>query len=493
MPTKIPTHLKDARYQTLRDRVAAAAYIDLGKLLERQRYQTGSQEICKKAGVEGMPMIQVDPQPAIAHNHSEGHRFLVRQNVVLSSKNVPPPAIELTLPEQDGRLSSISTGLVSWCVTGHTITRYTGTNGANLTEGRQKGMDKQDRLGAMEAIRAFKRDEPKDANTITEVICLGHVINKYSFQDLLREFYSGIDHLGLLNIHQLNGMAGLMQGGAPGCLDTGDLVKIQRLLSNRLRDTPAVITPYASADTGSVAHPRCDVDVKDLDRGMNPLAVPWRIKSLDPYLIYQAVYANQAILCVPDDETTWQSVMRRIQEEFAGPSNVMEATTMAYDKATTPAQSRQSFMNSLKEGLGFDLKRDWYSALRGADALIRDEELTTFNELANEDEKKRTIYQARRQRGPKPYPLKVDRVQNRICRHTLNGHNSAGFSVAYSPKGDQIASGNCGYTLRQWDVSSGHGMNVLSVKSSPGGDQLATGSEDEEIRLWGRLLRPAQT
>jgi hypothetical protein len=80
----------------------------------------------------------------------------------------------------------------------------------------KKDVDVQERVRAMAmgVIRAFKRDELKDTRTITEVVWLGHVINKDSFQDLLREFYSGIDHSGLLNFHQLNRVAGLIQGAA---------------------------------------------------------------------------------------------------------------------------------------------------------------------------------------------------------------------------------------------------------------------------------------
>ena len=41
-------------------------------------------------------------------------------------------------------------------------------------------------------------------------------------------------------------------------------------------------------------------------------------------------------------------------------------------------------MESLKEGLSFERKREWYSALRGADALIQDGELATFRRLVCE-------------------------------------------------------------------------------------------------------------
>lgn len=45
---KYPGHPKDVKYQDLRKGMAVA-YIDLGKLLERQGYQGEAQAICKKA------------------------------------------------------------------------------------------------------------------------------------------------------------------------------------------------------------------------------------------------------------------------------------------------------------------------------------------------------------------------------------------------------------------------------------------------------------
>jgi len=133
-------------------------------------------------------------------------------------------------------------------------------------------------------------------------------------------------------------------------------------------------------------------------------------KSSDPFLVYQAAYAYQALLCVPDDETTWQAAMRRtgkviagvsglvsavkgldlvkfiegledIQKGMSGVSKVAGAVKLAYDKVTALVAGGQGFKDSLKEGLSFERKRDWYSALRGADTLIQDGELATFKRL----------------------------------------------------------------------------------------------------------------
>ena len=39
------------------------------------------------------------------------------------------------------------------------------------------------------------------------------------------------------------------------------------------------------------------------------------------------------------------------------------------------------FVDSVKEGLSFERKRDWYSALRGVDAMIRQGELAKFRKF----------------------------------------------------------------------------------------------------------------
>jgi hypothetical protein len=73
--------------------------------------------------------------------------------------------------------------------------------------------------------------------------------------------------------------------------------------------------------------------------------------------------------------------LTNIQQGMDGVSKVMEVVMGAYDDVTSLAKSGQGFVKCLKEGLSFERQRDWYSALRGADALIRDGELTTFKKL----------------------------------------------------------------------------------------------------------------
>jgi hypothetical protein len=157
-----------------------------------------------------------------------------------------------------------------------------------------------------------------------------------------------------------------------------------------------------------------DAEVEGLDRKEihEPLSSHLnRLKdSTDAYLAYQAAYAYQALICVPDDEKLWQGALRRtrdvilgvsglvgaakgldldkfmdgltnIQEGFAGASEVIDVVRDAHGRAVALFESGQEFFNCLKESFSFKRKLAWYSALRGADTLIREGRFGEFRKL----------------------------------------------------------------------------------------------------------------
>jgi len=336
--------------------------------------------------------------------------------------NVPPSTNEMKLPEPDGRL--VDTPQLVCCLS---LLKAVQSPDTELEPSAAKWIqtidkDEQERLKGLSTnmIRAFKTEEIKDAKVVAEVVCLAPILDKHMFRELLKESYSGIDASPLLNFQQLEGIARLIQGADPGYLSSDDLVKILELLGTRLMNTHRQSAENMHQLTLAVSHildAMADTQVTDMDRKKlhEPLSsyLNELRKNSDPFLVYQAAYAYQALLCVPDDETTWQSVMRRtkkvaqgvsglvtavrtfdlirfieglenIQKGVSGASRVVGATVLAYDKVISLVIGGQGLMNSLEEGLSFDRKRDWYSALRGADVLIRDGELVKLKKLVCE-------------------------------------------------------------------------------------------------------------
>jgi hypothetical protein len=337
---------------------------------------------------------------------------------------VTPPTFNFNPPDPDARL--IDTPQLACCLgllqETKEIDEIKSTVARNWMKLVKDEPDEHERLKtlATDVIRVFKRDEFKDTKAVTEVVYLAPVLENDDFRYLLKEFYSGIESSTLLDIHQLEGLAQLIQGADTSYLDADDLVKVLDLFSARLQATHQQSVQHVYQLTLAVSHvldSMADAEVKGLDRETihEPLLsyLEGLKGSSDPYLVYQAAYAYQALLCVPDNESLWQATVRRtgkviqgisglvsavkgldlnefikglgnIQQGIAGASEVVQIVKSAYEGASSLATSGQGFLKCLKEGLSFNRKCAWYPALRGADTMIQEGRFFDFKTLVCE-------------------------------------------------------------------------------------------------------------
>ncbi len=88
--------------------------------------------------------------------------------------------------------------------------------------------------------------------------------------------------------------------------------------------------------------------------------------------------------------------------------------------------------------------------------------------------------------------VKLWDIRSGECIGTLKGHTYPVLALAFSPDGDKIVSGSGDTTLAIWDVGNqrqlqqmkGHGFYVVAVDWDPNGDRIVSGSVDANICEW---------
>ncbi|KAF9271531.1 hypothetical protein BGZ88_005976, partial [Linnemannia elongata] len=256
---------------------------------------------------------------------------------------------------------------------------------------------------ATRMVEQFVTDDNKDSAKIAEIVALGPVLEKEPYRKLLSTSIKEFDDTRILDVDILQGFVQLVQDASPGYLVSDDLVKILGILRVHLQGTHQQSTEHSYHLTLAVSRildVMADHKVQDLDRVLEhePLsAVLSGLKhSSDPYLLYQACYASQALQYVPDNESALQAVLRHstgvvdglvkvtavfkldlasvleglgsLQESIGGAISV--AGTV-YKGVSSLMESGRGVLDSLKEGLGSGQKRPWYPAIRAAYAFAQ--------------------------------------------------------------------------------------------------------------------------
>ncbi|KAG0051240.1 hypothetical protein BGZ90_006852, partial [Linnemannia elongata] len=261
-------------------------------------------------------------------------------------------------------------------------------------------------------VAAFIIDASKDSTSINEIVFLGPVLEREDYRTLLECFIKMFESRSF-DLGLLQGLVHLVESASPGILDSDDFVKILAPIGSHLKGIhhQSLVHPYHLAlGVSRILDVMAKHRVKDLDRVSihEPFSVflRWMNDGSDPYLMYQACHAFQALQFVSDDETTLEAFLQHssglmdglikisslVQLTFEGFSEGVEegqkvieeaASTIksAFEVVYSLFESGRGVVDSVREGLGSGHKRLWYLAFRGATVLVREGRLAELNKL----------------------------------------------------------------------------------------------------------------
>ncbi|CAO3567870.1 unnamed protein product [Mortierella alpina] len=372
--------------------------------------------------------------PQLTSSTSKARIHVFSENVSRTTNGITLPSLDaridrtsqlalcITLLAKNTTSSLQSEGLEAASdLTGKT-SRTVSIDGAEQewTKGMGGKSIKQDHLRWLGSriVEEFIKRAVKDPIAVSEVVLLGPIIDQALYRKLLNCFIEELNKSVLLDADLLQGLVQLVQCAAPTFLDADDFVKILGILRKRLTETHQqssehqyYLTLAVARLLGVMAEPVHQV--KDLPRveEREPLAkvLAGLQCSSDPYLMYQALYAFQALQYVPDDESTLQAVMRYalgaieslikvsgvIQLNFDGlleglkqmQKTVEETYSIAkssYEGVSSLIDSGRGLFDSLRDGLVSGHKHPWYPAVLAATALCRAGQLKDFSKLVRE-------------------------------------------------------------------------------------------------------------
>ncbi|KAF9573079.1 hypothetical protein EC968_009039 [Mortierella alpina] len=267
-------------------------------------------------------------------------------------------------------------------------------------------------------VRAFHRDELKNADAVAEVTFVAPVLEISEFRSLLKIFVNSLKDSALLEVHSLEGITRLL-GSAPATIEADDLVKTLHHINANLQTSHGQSPDHIYTLTTTISRvldAMADSHVTGIERENLHQPLYDYLEGLkgsdDPYLVYQAAYAFQALQCVPNDESAWEATVRKsgriinsalqlvgavkaldansfidglckLQNELGEVYSVALKIKGAYEEAKSLYNNGRELKEALQD-VSFNRKRAWYTALRGADTLLRGGHLAQFRILVCE-------------------------------------------------------------------------------------------------------------
>ncbi|GJJ77504.1 hypothetical protein EMPS_09863 [Entomortierella parvispora] len=335
----------------------------------------------------------------------------IHESTTFFTKDVNPVSVQCSLPGPDEQLQSTHQLVYSLQLLQDSVHEEDlSPEAVQWCHSTRNNLDEKDRLQtiAVQIVQTFRSNTTKDAAAVAEVVQLAPVLDSEYSRLLLTSFTDIICQSRHFHVHLVGGLVKVIQGAAPGSISSNDLVVVLQSLFKKLQSThpestrdrhhlllavSQVLDTMADADIGSLDRDALHGPLKDLLRELE--------SSDDPYLTFQAEYAAQALLNIPDDETVLKAGFRRVWSGLkvvAGFANILDPTAIKdslealenlYESGKGGARLlkdlRSAIRNndhptfSMKEGLKF--KKAWYDALRRAEMCINAGWLVEFKNL----------------------------------------------------------------------------------------------------------------
>ncbi|KAG0373651.1 cofilin [Mortierella sp. AD032] len=346
-------------------------------------------------------------------------------------KNVPQPKAQTTWPKVGARIET--TPQLVLCATLLPKESEDDVDLSDDIDAPEKGFDdvpadwvkameqpmKQDliRTLAERTVDEYIKDATKNSDTVAEAVLLAPVLGHEYYRSLLDHTIIKFKNSPLLDLVSLQGLVQVVQSASPGFLQADDLRRILSIVQVRLLNTLQQSVEYVFHLTVAVSRIldiMADNKVSGLERVKDHESLAGVFSGLkgseDPFLLYQASYAFQALQYVPHDESTTQTFVRNgitivesvvkisslfkldFGEFFNGVKGLaetagvlLETVKAGYEGVCSLIEGGRGVLDSLNDVLSNGQRRQWYIAIRQAEVFKRKGRLAELNRLICEE------------------------------------------------------------------------------------------------------------